>query len=202
MMASDAKSEKVPFAWAITWPDGEVSFSRREPDENASALDLAITPLYAEHGRHIPQTSPAPGCDSGSHLAAIIRRAHAIGERKENQVGIENYPREWQCMIVAALEAFGAAQAPRVTVDVNSVRDGAFGECAKLITELTLKHGRATGTDYEQGVQDHGYRLLHQVRALAVSSTQEKPLSFCSRCGGKDPDCYICGTVVASTEGK
>jgi hypothetical protein len=45
-------------------------------------------------------------------LAATVRRAHAIGERKENQIGIENYPREWQDMIVAALEALGAAQAP------------------------------------------------------------------------------------------
>jgi hypothetical protein len=36
--------------------------------------------------------------------------------------------------------------------------------------------------------------------ALAVSSTWQP--SFCSRCGGKDPDCYICGTVVASTHSR
>jgi hypothetical protein len=45
------------------------------------------------------------------HLAAIIRRAHAIGEHPENQCWTHVYPREWQDMIVAALEAFGAAQA-------------------------------------------------------------------------------------------
>lgn len=43
-------------------------------------------------------------------------------------------------------------------------------ECCQLITELTLKHGTATGTDYQQGAMDHGYRLLHKVRALSPST--------------------------------
>lgn len=71
-----------------------------------------------------------------------------------------------------ACDQYGAAtrapaQRPSITVDVNSVRNVAFAECAVLITELTLKHGKATGADYEQGVLDHGYRLLHKVRTLA-----------------------------------
>jgi hypothetical protein len=47
-------------------------------------------------------------------LADIIRRAHAIGEHPENQCWTHVYPREWQDMIVAALEAFGAAPTSKV----------------------------------------------------------------------------------------
>jgi hypothetical protein len=61
-------------------------------DDNIETIDLMVKP---------------------HQLADIIRRAHAIGARQENQVGIENYPREWHDMIVAALESFGAAKAGR-----------------------------------------------------------------------------------------
>lgn len=41
---------RQPFAWAITWPDDEVSFTRREPDQSIKDMDLLITPLYAASG--------------------------------------------------------------------------------------------------------------------------------------------------------
>lgn len=40
---------------------------------------------------------------------------------------------------------------------------------------------------------------------LALPDDLEKPASFCSRCGGSDPDCYICGKSAltsAQREGK
>jgi hypothetical protein len=147
-------------------------------------------------------------------LAAIIRSAHAIGERKENQVGIENYPREWQDMIVAALEAFGAAQASTWRPIETAPKDGT------IVLAWWLNGEQHTGST--DGVkwfpawehQDTNWMLPQLWKplvdpdeatertavALAVSSTQEKPLSFCSRCGGNDPDCYICGTVGALTD--
>jgi hypothetical protein len=240
-------------------------------------------------------------------LAEIIRRAHAIGERRENQVGIENYPREWQDMIVAALEAFGAAQAGREApgwIDAAALQSAR--EIAAITWTYTSKVAAIQGivaremmrTALEGAAQAPlAYRLDHPTRGIelfickpsedwagrgwkvtplyaspvpstwqpietapkdgtiflavqrtwwtpvngdhrwvnscvfesrwlfeneafwdgdhspthwaplptfasTVPSTQVKPLSVCSRCGGKDPDCYICGTVVASTEGK
>jgi hypothetical protein len=121
-------------------------------------------------------------------LAEIIRRAHAIGERKENQIGIENYPREWQEMIVAALEAFGDAQRRQVT---PGWIDAAALQAAREIAAITW-----TYTSKVPAIQVIVAREMMRA-ASQVPSTQEKPLSFCSRCGGKDPDCYICGTVVA-----
>jgi hypothetical protein len=302
-------------------------------------------------------------------LAEIIRRAHAIGERKENQVSIENYPREWKDMIVAALravpgpmvpwelrcqrnvcsapecdcppavppgwidaaalqaareiaaitwtytskvaaiqgivaremmraasqvpstqenvkpnvaalEAFGAAQAPVITDEMLNAHIKALGDWAEAFT-AERESGVPVDCDISQEDADFfneeerkRLRIGYEA-ALAVTSTQEKPLregqaaperndvylaakegnlqfwraqaaqekayntwksevfigecpqlmkgtlvdyiadavmsslvpstwqpSFCSRCGGKDPDCYICGTAVASTEGK
>jgi hypothetical protein len=215
-------------------------------------------------------------------LAEIIRRAHAIGERKENQVGIENYPREWQDMIVAALEAFGDAQAPVITDEMLNAHIKALGDWAEAFTaeresgvpvdcdisqedadffneeerkrlrigyeaalavtstqDKPLREGQVAlerNVVYlaakegnlqfwrAQAAQEKAYNtwksegfigecpqlmkgtlvdyIADAVMSSLVPSTQEKPLSFCSRCGGKDPDCYICGTVTASTEGK
>ena len=232
---------------------------------------------------------------SRDQLAEIIRRAHAIGERRENQVGIDNYPREWQDMIVAALEAFGAAKArtdsklklflmilasangeanasdskwnwinyfcddaepldtfnqaskrglTRVTHDSDAdysevflttagrafIADGsavpstrenvkpnidALARDLVITDEMLNAHIKALGdwaeaftAERESGVsvdcdisqedadffnEEERRRLrIGYEAALAVSSTQEKPLSVCSRCGGKDPDCYIC----------
>jgi hypothetical protein len=260
-------------------------------------------------------------------LAAIIRRAHAIGERKENQISIENYPREWQDMIVAALEAYTAVQwAPRhdhrvyfgcecceqyapengvncredigVMPDGTWLCDNCYSDCDKsayglvakdvddfefprfedlprpaaytlsstqkqdMIVEALEAFGAAKAPKvlswarplgatmdsmrkyvWETGLASLGDTILVWVnegdfwqltlngcelkeyknpepmpgepgpfvkadeidRPSSLTSTnhlQEKPLSVCSRCGGKDPDCYICGTVTASTEGK
>jgi hypothetical protein len=140
-------------------------------------------------------------------LANVVKAAHAIGECKFSMPLWFSYPREWQDMIVAALEAFGAAQASPVRNAIylaakegnlqfwraqaaqekayNTWKsEGFIGECPQLM--------KGTLVDY----------IADAVMSSLVPSTQEKPLSFCSQCGGKDPDCYICGTVVASTEGK
>ena len=208
-------------------------------DDNIETIDLMVTP---------------------HQLAEIIRRAHAIGEREENQIGIENYPREWQDMIVTALEALGAAQTPTGQHDTIYLRGWNEGveRAAELLEEegsgtpaekirvlldrafpvpstqeKPLRKGQAAPSDAfidafhkaegsfieayeaprESGVamdldisQDDADAFNAEARnsfrrawASALTSTQEKPLSVCSRCGGKDPDCYICGAVVAST---
>lgn len=43
---------------------------------------------------------------------------------------------------------------------------------------------------------DYAKRIL---AALADTST-DRPVSFCSRCSGRDPDCYICGVSVSSPD--
>jgi hypothetical protein len=175
-------------------------------------------------------------------LAEIIRRAHAIGERKENQIGIDNYPREWQYMIVAVLEAYAAAQGPidcddddrmeRISVLICSlqkvleqfgdtcvyIRRGglAWGAVALNRRDDDKKHGvfdlqaqhdrdlEQRAGQVERLIADRNRWMERAMEAEAKESviplTQEKPLSVCSRCGGKDPDCYICGTVTASTD--
>lgn len=62
----------------------------------------------------------------------------------------------------------GCYMAMQVSASAD-VRAATVEECVTLSTELTLKWGRATGTDYEQGAQDHGYRLIHAIRALSQS---------------------------------
>jgi hypothetical protein len=218
-------------------------------------------------------------------LADIIRRAHAIGEHPENQYWTHVYPREWRDMIVAALEAFGAAQAePKhdhrvyfgcecceehapengvncredigVMPDGTWLCDGCYSDCDKSaygmiasdvddfefprfedlprpavyalpstqenagaaqaekearekeITRLATIEECARVADYYASVcietttaERDGYArnratlVAEKIRALALPSTQEKPLSVCSRCEGKDPDCCICGTA-------
>jgi ribA/ribD-fused uncharacterized protein len=288
-------------------------------------------------------------------LANVVKAAHAIGERKENQIGIENYPREWQGMIVTALEAFGAGRGELRTFDTSQTtlrrsgnvftitcEDGAianrvadhlrspnaaleaFGAAqaeqvlgfikpdndrqvffyeqdfyvlsnfsafrlrwqdrrfdtseaayhwekfcgrepnvAVRIIEARSAHEafkiaeankhlrrsdwddvkveimrgilRAKADQHEYvrrkllatgdreliedswrdgfwgwGPNRDGQNMLGklwmevraELRSSPLPSTHEKPLSLCSRCGGNDPDCYICGTMVASTEGK
>ena len=124
-------------------------------------------------------------------LAATVRRAHAIGSRQENQIGVENYPREWQDMIVAALEAFGAAQAPTLPAKVS---DDLLTVGARAAYELDW--GTSNFDKIPKAQQDCWRRgleaSLKAMSASLVPSTQEKPVSFCSRCGGKDPGCYIC----------
>jgi hypothetical protein len=59
--------------------------------------------------------------------------------------------------------------------------------------------GRWAIQDRSLGRNSLAQAIAKEIRALALPSTQEKPLNVCPRCGGSDPDCYICGTVVAST---
>jgi hypothetical protein len=162
-------------------------------------------------------------------LAEIIRRAHAIGERKENQIGGRDYPREWQGMIVAALEAFGAAQAlpepdgyRAAWLELMEFCNGLKEENFKLREALApfakpsippelpdSLWTHCSSYDYDmpdrtfeqltaQGVELKSRKIsltlwidghpLSDFRraacALALPSTQEKPLSICSRCGG------------------
>jgi hypothetical protein len=212
-------------------------------------------------------------------LANVVKAAHAIGERQENKVGIENFPREWQDMIVAVLEAFGAAQAPRETgwlvewpeddnvpvrwwnPNIGWMRDANKAmrfcrECdaadyingtghwtsnvkptehiflspvpsaqknIKPNVDVMARDLIAAGeNEYAQTPSQPTEAMLNAARDwsrkkygtpigddaatgcwLAMhAASPVKPLSVCSRCGGKDPDCYICGTVVSSTEGK
>lgn len=51
-LRSVAQAGARPFAWALTWPDGEVSFTRREPDAAASLL---VTPLFAGAAQAAPE---------------------------------------------------------------------------------------------------------------------------------------------------
>jgi hypothetical protein len=198
-------------------------------------------------------------------LAEIIRRAHAIGEHPENQYWTHVYPREWQDMIVAALEALGVSNKivkalETALVQWNNYADigeeGAedsrlirtdegdlYHECRRTLAaaKLALEGQKnvkqnvdaleAFG-DAQAGQVTPGWidaAALQAAREIAaitwtytskvpaiqvivaremmraasqMTSTQEKLLSVCSQCGGKDPDCCICGTVVASTEGK
>jgi hypothetical protein len=109
-------------------------------------------------------------------LADIIRRAHAIGEHPENQCWTHVYPREWQDMIVAALEAFGAAQAGR---EAPGWIDAAALQAAREIAAVTW-----TYTSKVPAIQ--GIVARKMMRAALEGAA-------------KDPGCYICGTVVTST---
>jgi hypothetical protein len=93
----------------------------------------------------------------------------------------------------AALEAFGSAQAEQDQTDrlIKEAFAAGFeafpGPTGCWDREKIKLQARAEAAKY----------------ASSIPSTQEKPLSICSRCGClRDPDCYICGTVVSSTEGK
>jgi hypothetical protein len=137
-------------------------------------------------------------------LAAIVRRAHAIGERKENQVGIGNYPREWQDMIVAALETFDAAQS-----EIERLR-AALKPFAKYEMVMVGMSDTVIRRDYVDcawiagfdGPNQPEFRHFKDARTVySAPSTQDKPLSVCSRCEGGDYE----GTeddLVSSTEGK
>lgn len=57
-----------------------------------------------------------------------------------------------------------ALEAERLTIEFS--RACATGSPAR-------KHGNPNGTDYEQGVNDHGYRWVHQLRALSTSGRAE-----------------------------
>jgi hypothetical protein len=48
-------------------------------------------------------------------LARTIRDAHAIGDRKENQIEMQTWPREWQDLIIVALERYAR---PPITLGV------------------------------------------------------------------------------------
>ncbi|SFL99911.1 hypothetical protein SAMN03159423_4811 [Bradyrhizobium sp. NFR13] len=39
--------------------------------------------------------------------------------------------------------------------------------CAQVAVAMTQKWGDPNGNDYQQGAQDHGIRIIHQIRALA-----------------------------------
>lgn len=49
--------------------------------------------------------------------------------------------------------------------------------CAKVAIAMTEKWGDPLGNDYQQGAQDHGIRITHQIRALARDATMSSSAS-------------------------
>jgi hypothetical protein len=46
-------------------------------------------------------------------------------------------------------------------------------QCAQVAVAMTQKWGDPNGNDYQQGAQDHGIRIIHQIRALKSASLAE-----------------------------
>ncbi len=63
------------------------------------------------------------------------------------------------------LTALRTAQSP---VD----REVTLHEIGRLVTELTTKHSDPIGSDYDQGVHDHGMRIIGKINALLPPDKQ------------------------------
>lgn len=58
----------------------------------------------------------------------------------------------------------------RAAVSQGGPVSAAIEKCAQVAITMTQKWGDPLGNDYQQGAQDHGIRIIHQIRALKDAS--------------------------------
>lgn len=56
----------------------------------------------------------------------------------------------------------------------DEIRNLIIDECAKIAAEMREKHGSPVGDAYSNGVWDQGVRIEQAIRALAVTSPNQK----------------------------
>jgi hypothetical protein len=82
---------------------------------------------------------------------------------------------EWGADRATALEK-GLKDAADMLTRLSDTPRGEVGTLERDILALTKKHGNPNGTDYEQGVNDHGARILGLVRATPPNAGEDGPL--------------------------